>query len=448
MTTSDLLALARSVVERAGPGEQVEACVARGARTSVKAYGGEVESFTSAESYGLGIRVVVDGRQGFAHAGSFDDDVVAETLAEARDNAAFGEPDEFNGLAEPDGVAPVEHDLWNDAVVRFPNDRKIDVALELEAAVKAADPRITGVRTATFADGRGEVALATTTGIAVRSAATSCHVSVSAMADDGRDTTIAAAVDAGRDPEQLDVEGTATEAAARALRLLGGAPVESQRLTVVLEPRLAASLVGIVGGTLTGDRLLKGRSLFAGRVGEQVASPLFTLVDDPTDERSFGADSYDGEGLACRRNVLIEDGVLRRFLHDTYTGRRSGEGSTASAVRGARSTPAVGLQAPAVPPGATPRDELLAAIDTGLLVESLSGLHSGVNPVSGDFSVGAEGMMIRGGELAEPVREVTLASTIQRLLLDVVAAGDDVEWLPGGAGVPTLAIANVSLSGR
>jgi PmbA protein len=448
VTDPALADLARSIVERAAPGEQVEAFVARGARTSVKVYDGDVESFTSAESFGVGIRVIVAGRQGFAHAGSFADDVVADTLAEARDNAGFGEPDEWNGLAEPDGVEPVEHDLWNEAVVRFPNERKIDLALELESAVRGADPRITGVRTATFADGRGEAAVATSTGIALESAATSCHISVSAMADDGTSTAIAGAVDAGRDPELLDVAGTATDASSRALRLLGGAPVESQRLTIVLEPRLAASLVGIVGGTLSGDRLLKGRSLFAGRVGDQVASPLLTLVDDPTDGRSLGADSHDGEGLACRRNVLVDQGVLCGFLHDSYTGRRSGEGSTASAVRGARTTPAVGLQAPAVLPGSTSHDDLLASIDTGLLVESLSGLHSGVNPVSGDFSVGAEGVMIRAGEPAEPVREVTLASTIQRLLLDVVAVGDDLEWLPGGTGVPTIAIANVSLSGR
>jgi PmbA protein len=444
---TDLDVIARRIVDRAQPDEQLEAFVARGARTSVKAYGGEVESFTSAETFGVGIRVIVDGRQGFAHAGSFDDDVVADTLAEARDNASFGEPDEWNGLAVPDGVEAVEQDLWNEAVVRFPNERKIEMALALEAAVRASDPRVTGVRTATFADGRGEAAVATTAGLALESAGTSCHISVSAMAGDGSSTSIAGAVDAGRDPEALDVDQTAADAAERALRLLGGSAVASQRLTVVLEPRLAAALIGVVGGTLTGDRLVKGRSLFAGRVGEVVASPLFTLVDDPTDSRSLGADSHDGEGLACRRNVLIDRGVLVRFLHDSYTGRRSGEGSTASAVRGARSTPGVGLQAPAVVPGSSAPAELLGSIETGLLVESMSGLHSGVNPVSGDFSVGAEGVMIRGGELAEPVREVTIASTIQRLLSDIVAVGDEVEWLPSGTGTPTLAVANVSLSG-
>jgi PmbA protein len=174
---------------------------------------------------------------------------------------------------------------------------------------------------------------------------------------------------------------------------------------------------------------------------------VLTVVDDPTNPASMGADSHDGEGLACRRNVLLDGGVLQGFLHNAYTGRRSGEGSTASAVRGARSMPGVGVHAPALVPGERSHDELVASIDTGLLVQSMSGLHSGVNAVSGDFSVGAEGMMIRGGALAEPVREITIASTLQRLLLGVVEVGSDLEWLPGGSGAATLVIEGVTLSG-
>jgi PmbA protein len=198
---------------------------------------------------------------------------------------------------------------------------------------------------------------------------------------------------------------------------------------------------------LSADIVLKGRSPFADRVGDTIASPLLSFVDDATDARSMAADSHDGEGLATRRNVLIEDGVLRGFLYDSYTGRRAGTASTGSAVRGYRSTPVPGPQALAVAPGSGTHEELLAGIDTGLLVQSMNGLHSGVNAVSGDFSVGAEGLMIRGGALAEPVREITIASTLQRLLLDIRAVGADLEWLPSGSGGVTLVIDDVSLSG-
>jgi PmbA protein len=192
---------------------------------------------------------------------------------------------------------------------------------------------------------------------------------------------------------------------------------------------------------------VKGRSPFADRLDEEIASPLLTLVDDPTDHRSLGADSHDGEGLATRRNVLVEDGVLRGFLLDSYTGRRLGRASTGSAVRGSRSTPSPGVQAMAVAPGAGDLASLTAAHEGALVVRSFTGLHSGVNAVSGDFSVGAEGLLVRDGVAAQPVREVTVASTLQRLLLDITAVGDDVEWLPSGSGVPSVVIGEVALSG-
>ena len=198
---------------------------------------------------------------------------------------------------------------------------------------------------------------------------------------------------------------------------------------------------------MTGDRVLKGRSPFADRLGETIASPLLTLVDDPTDPASLAADSHDGEGLACRRNPLIVDGVLQQFLHNAYTARRAGTVSTGSAARGYRSTPGVGCGALAVRPGSGTLDELVAGVGQGLLVDSMTGFHSGVNAVSGDFSVGAEGRYIRAGEIAEPVREVTIASTLQRMLLGISAVGADLEWLPSGTGSVSLVIDDVALGG-
>ena len=443
----DLVELARGVAERARPGEQIEAYVAEGSTTQVKAYGGETESLTSATSAGIGIRVVVDHRQGFAHAGSFDDDVVAETLADARDNATFGERDEWFGLAEPDGVAPVDQDVWRDGLATFPTADKVELALALERAVLGRDPRVTGVRSAVYADASSQAAVATSTGIRAWGRGTSCWLSVAALADDGTETKIGGGIDVGREPADLDVEVAAVDAVDRAVRLFGARPVPSQRLSIVLEPRMAASIVALAGGTLTGERVLKGRSPYGDRLGQQVASPLFSLVDDPTNPLSLAADSHDGEGLACRPNPLIIDGVLQQFLHNAYTGRRAGTRSTGSAARGYRSTPGVGCGALAVSPGSGTHEELVAGVELGLLVDSMSGFHSGVNAVSGDFSVGAEGRMIRHGQLAEPVREVTIASTLQRLLLGIEAVGADLEWLPSGTGSVTLVIGDVALGG-
>ena len=445
--TTAALALARRIAGAAEPGEEIEAFVSGGSVTRVRVHGGEVESLTQASSAGIGVRVVKDKRQGFAWAASHDEAVAAEALAEARDNAAYAEPDEWVGLASPDGVEPPDVELWRDGLAELTTDRKIELALELEAAVLAGDPRIVGVRTAAWGDGVGEGAVVTSTGIEAWGRATSCNLSVSALAEADGETKTGYGVSVGRAPGDIDLAAAAADAVDRSTRLLGAVQPSSGIVTLVLEPQMAATIFSIVGGMFGGESVLKGRSPFAERVGEVIASPLVFLVDDPTEPLSLGADQHDGEGLATRRVTLIEAGVLQGFLHNTYTGRRAGAVSTASAVRGYRSTPGAGAQALALAPGSGTLDELIAQVDHGVLVQSMSGLHSGVNPTSGDFSVGVEGLLIRNGQRAEPIREATLASTIQRLLLDVRAIGAEREWTPGGTASSPVVIDAVTLSG-
>jgi PmbA protein len=443
----ELLQLAEKVAAEARSGEQVEAYVARGRRTDARAYGGEVESLSQAESAGIGVRVVAGRRQGFAYAGTLEPDAIAEVLAEARDNATFGTDDEHLGLAEPDGAVPADLDLFRPELAEVPTEAKVDLALELERRVKARDPRIKGVRVSMYGDGIGEAAVVTSTGIRAHSRSSRCYLSVQALAVEGDETQIGSGVSVGRTLADLDIDEAAADAADRATRLLGSRKAPSQKLTIVLDPDVTSAFLGIIGGTLNGEAVLKGRSLFANRVGEQVAAPALTFVDDPTNPESLAADAYDDEGLASRRNVLVDGGVLQGYLHNTYSGRRAGTPSTASAVRGYSSTPAVGARALAVRPGTLSQEELLAEVGEGLLVQGVNGLHSGVNPVSGDFSVGATGIMFRRGELAEPVREITIASTLQRMLLDIVAVGGDLDWTPGGTGSVSLAIRDVAVSG-
>jgi PmbA protein len=413
----------------------------------VRAYDGDVESLTQASSAGVGVRVISDHREGFAYAGTLDDAVVLEALAEARDNAQFGEPDEFNGLATPDGVEAAELDLWPEGLTAVPTADKVSMALDLEAATTSRDPRVSAVRVAMYSDALGEGAVATNTGIRAWGRAGTSYLMVQALAQQDGETQIAGGLSVGREVTDLSIDEAADDAVLRSTRLLGSAKPATQRLTLVLEPRMTATVLGLVGGMLNGEAVLKGRSPFGDRVGEAIASPLLTFVDDPTDPRSLGAEAHDGEGLACRRNELVVDGVLQGFLHNSYTGRRSGTASTGSASRGLSTTPGVGAAALAVAPGAGTHEEVLGAVEHGLFVTSMAGLHSGVNPVSGDFSVGVEGLMVKGGELAEPIREATIASTLQRLLLDIAAVGADLEWLPDGTGGVTLVIPDVALSG-
>ena len=446
-TTEDLLAIGDRLVSQANPNEQLEVVIAIENDTEVRAYGGEVEAYSSAKSMGAGIRVICDQRQGFAYAGSLDEAVLAETLAEARDNVSFATPDEYLGLAEPDNTPYSALDLHDSGMLTHSPEEKIKLALELEQAVTSSDSRIIGVESADYSESISAAAIVSTTGIRHSETETNCYISAYSLAQQNGDTQTGFGFSLGRNPHELDVTTAAADAVDRATRLLGAQKPTSQRTKVVLDPWVTAQLLGIIGATLSGEAVLKGRSLFAGRLGEQIANSNLTLVDDPTNPAAFTAGEADGEGLATRRNVLVEAGQLQQFVHNSYTARRCHTTSTASAVRGVSSTPTTGCQALTLLPGKLSQQELCALAGEAVLVQSVSGLHSGVNPVSGDFSTGAEGLRITGGEPAGPLKEFTIASTIQRLLLNIAEVGCDLEWLPMSAAGVSLLIDDITVSG-
>jgi PmbA protein len=444
---SELLRIAERIVAQAASGEQVEAFVSRGGETEVRVYQGEVEHFVAAQSEGIGIRVIRDGRTGFAYAGTLEAAAIDEVLAEARDNQGFGTADEWAALADPDGVPITGQSLWSDTLAEFPTERKIELAKQLERLAGALDSRVR-VDESNYVDAHGEMAVATTTGIRQSGRENGCYVSVSTLADQGDETQTGFGFSVGRTPDEFDLERAAQEASDRATRLLGATKPASGRVTVVLDPFVTAQFLGVISSTLNGEAVVKGRSLFRDRLGEQVASPLFTLIDDPTETRAYTATEVDGEGLAARRNVLIEQGRLERFVHSSYSARRAGTVSTGNAVRGGfAGSPGVGALALQLLPGSRSQAEIVADVGEGLLVQSVTGLHSGVNPISGDFSTGAAGLLIRGGELGPPVREFTIASTLQRMLHDVIEVGGDVEWLPMRSAGMSLVIRDVTMSG-
>ena len=350
-------------------------------------------------------------------------------------------------MAEPDGVPQPELDLYDESVANFATDDKIALALELEKMTAARDPRVMVVESVDFADSVSHGAVVTSKGIRVGGSDSGSYVTATVIAGDEDETQIGFGYSVDRDPAKLDLDHASEMAVDRSTRLLGATKPATERITVVLDPMVTAQFLGIIGSTMSGEAVLKGRSLFADRLGDQVAASSITLVDDPTNPKAFTASEADGEGLATRRNVLIDNGQLGKFVHNSYTGRRLDTASTGNAVRGYTSTPGVGTIALSLVPGERAQADIIAGIDNGVLIQGVAGLHSGVNPVSGDFSTGADGLRIRNGELAEPLREFTIGSTLQRMLLDVIEVGGDIEWLPSSAAGLSLVVADITLSG-
>ena len=449
---SELLELAQLIVGRASGDEHIEAYVTRGTETDVQSYQCAIEKLSTASSAGLSVRILVDtaagARVGSAWAGALDDESISHVLNEARDNLRFASEDEFVAFARPDGVAPTPLTLLDPNFHDTTIDEKIAMAIELERIVRGSDQRIRQVDAANYSDYIASAAIVSTLGISATYDRSGAHLSVEAIATDGDSDQTGWGLSVGRSARDLDIAKAAQDAVMRATRMLGAVKPPSAKTVAVFDPRTTSALLSIIGSALSGEAVVRGRSFFADRVGEKVAASSVTIIDDPTESRHFAASTYDGEGLACRRNQLITHGSLTGFVFDTTSARRAGTTSTGNATRGGISgAVSAGCRALQLEAGQLSQPEILSAVGDGIFVEALQGVHSGVNPISGDFSVGITGLMIRNGQLAEPIREATVASTLQRMLLDVTHVGSDVEWLPGVAAGQTVAIDGISLSG-
>ena len=445
---NDLLGVLDRIVERAGAGEAVEAYGVDETETTIKVYGGEVESLSSARTRGVGIRVIAGERVGYAYSADLDERALAETLEEARVNASVGTPDPANVLPQPQPFEDLPH-LYDPRFAQTTPEAKVDLAIRLEAAARTGDP-IKGIDAAQYGDSDATVALASTTGVRGQYRRCDAFVVVEVLAERDGATTSAYGLDMGRVGTDLDVEAAAAEAVERATRLLGGRKPPSASLPVLLDPYATAAFLGVLASALTADAVQKGRSLFAGKLGETVGPAHLTLVDDGRLIDGPAAAPWDSEGVPCGRTPMIESGVLRGWLHNAYTAAKDSTASTGNARRaGFKAPPGISPTNLFLQPGTEDRDGLMRQAGTAFYCQQILGAHSGANPISGDFSVGAAGVMVRDGVFAEPVREATIASTVPEMLRNLVAVGSDLRFLPfgGGMGGATLLIEGMTLAG-
>ena len=414
----------------------------------IRVYDGEVESLSDAGGRGVGVRAFVDGRSGYAYGTDLSDAGIAEVAGAARAAAEVADPDEHDGLPDDFGATPIDG-LASASLGDWSTERKVDLALAVERAAREREG-VTQVENAVYSDAEASVALANSRGFSAGYEATQAWAYASAFAGEGADLMTGLGVQLGRDPGELDAEGIGAEAAERALALVGARQPESRRCPVVLDAFVAASFIGFIGSMLSADAVQRGRSLFAGREGDEIADGALALVDDATDPGGPSSAPFDGEGSPSRRTPLIGGGRLLSFLFDTRTARKAGRATTGNASRGSyRSPPSVGTTNLVLEPGDEELEGLFRAAGDGLFVTDVAGLHSGVNPVSGTFSVGATGRLIEGGEAGAPVRELTIASDLVSMLKAVREVGSQTRWVPFGGSVkaPPILVAEMAISG-
>ena len=430
--------------------EEAEAYAAEATEREVRVHGGEVESLTAATQRGVGVRAWIGTRVGYAYGTDLSDAGLARISSRAAEGAGVADEDEFAAPPRPGASAGPVDGLSDPSVVDWPTPKVVELALTVERTATEADSRIAGVEQAVYADSTERVAIRSSTGVEGDFEASSAYAFLQALAEGegGRETGLGFGL--GRGPADLDPVAIGSEGAERALAMIGAGKPVSRICPVVLDATVAASFAGVIGGVLGADAVQRGRSPLANRLGEQVASEVLVLSDDGLDPAGLGTSPFDGEGVPRRRTALIEGGYLRNYLHDTYTALRGDTESTGNAGRGGyRSQPGVAPSNLVIGEGGHSFDELVAKAEGGVYVTDVAGLHSGVNPVSGMFSVGAAGREITGGELAGPVREFTIASDLIGMLRRVTATGSEARWVPFGGSVrtPALLVSEMTVSG-
>ena len=455
LTALDLEALAADVVALAvkGGASDAEAVVREGDEFSVNVRMGQVETLKESGSRGLGLRVFLGTRSASASTSDLTPDGIRDLVAGALALAKVTEEDPFTVLPETAEFGSVEGDLhlYFDDVYSLEGPERIEWARRAEAAALAADPRIANSDGGSFDAATGRKVLANSRGFVGGYSTSYAGVSAAPLAMDANGAMQRDGWWSGarRLADLESPESIGKEAARRALRRLGARRVATQRVPIVFAPEVARSLIGSVFEAASGDAIWRGASFLAGRLGEQIAAPSITVVDDnfmllPTGVGGFGSSPFDGEGLPSRRTVVVEAGVLRTYLLNTYSARKLGMKSTHNASRGLAGTPGIGCGNLYLEPGTLTPEEIFAAIPVGLYVTSLMGF--GVNTVTGDYSRGATGMWIENGVLTHAVEEVTIAGNLAEMLRNVTAIGNDLVFR-GSVASPTLRIDGMTIAG-
>ena len=446
MDHSDLAASLLKQV-RARGADAADVIIGEGSEFSVTVRKGEVETLTDAGSKALGIRVFVGKRTATSYTSDFSAPalgrLVEETVAMARvtgEDPASGLPEE---MVPPEAVDLGLHDP---SPASLPTAERIERARRAEAAALSAFPEITNSQGGSYASDEDTVVLANSLGFMGSYRSSSVSLSVVPVAERGAQMERDYWYTTGRGlGDLLAPEEVGRIAAERTIRRLGARQVPTCEVPIVFDPETAAEILGHVFRALSGYSVFRNATFLKGRVGETVASPLLTVVDEGRRPRGLGSRPFDGEGLPTRRNVPLEAGVLRHYLCDSYAARKIGARSTGSARRGVSGGPSVGSANLYFAAGATAPEEIVSGVERGLYVTDLIGF--GVDLVSGDYSQGAAGQWIEKGKLVHPVHEVTIAGNLKQMLQDVDAVGSDLEFR-GSSASPTLRVRRMTVSGR
>ncbi len=450
MSGADLPEIAAGVIKEALElgATDAECTIAEGEEFDANVRLRELETLKQARSRGAGIRVLIGKRTGSSHTSDLTREGIRTMVRSAIELAGVTTEDPHAGLPDVSelGSLPGDLALHCDDVATLDTAHKIELARRAEDASLRFDPRIVNSEGASFDSHLGRRVFANSRGFAGEYRSSYCSLMAVPVAQQGASMERDSWYSMSRSMRGLDSpEETGAMAARRAIRRLGSVKVGTCKVPVVFDPRMARSLVENIFEAVHGAAIYRHESFLDGKLGRKVASEKLTVVDDGTIPGLFGTSPFDDEGVPTRRTVVIENGVLKSYLLNTYAARKLGMRTTGNAARGLAGNAGIGHGNLFIGKGQTSPEQIIAGIQEGFYVVELMGF--GVNIVTGDYSRGAAGMWIRGGEFAFPVSEITIAGNLERMLLDVEAVGSDLEFR-SSAAAPTLLVSEMTVGGR
>lgn len=429
----------------------MEVFYSAGSSLSLKVFQKELDGYSLSESEGLGLRGMYNGKMGYSYTEKVDETSIDLLVKNVKENATVIDSDDeeyiFEGSKEYKKV-----DTFNPKLEEVEEAEKIKFVKQLEEEAFKIDNRIQSVETCVYGDGYGETIMSNTKGLYLHDKSNIAYTYVVVVAKENEDIKTGMAYRTGNDFSKFNPKEIAEEAVKEALSMLGAKSVKSGDYPVVIRNNAAADLLEAFEGIFSAENVQKNLSLLKGKLNEQIGSEKFTLVDDPFMEGGLASRSFDGEGVASKYKKVVDKGVLKTYFHNLKTAKKDGVETTGNASKSSYKS-SVGI-APSnfyVEKGEKTLEEIISSMDKGILITELQGLHSGLNSVSGDFSLAALGYELKDGKIAKAVEQITVAGNYFELLKNIEETGSDLKFgLPGEAyiGSPSLKIKKLAIAGE
>jgi len=427
-------------------GCEAELYLAGGRERGIEMRDGRPETIHESCDEGVGLRLIRQGRMGFAYASGLGPKTLDTLLSQALAQQPHSPADPHRGLpapAEPADEEPLE--LEDPSLLVEPLEAQMPKLRAMEETALQAEPHVKRVLRLGYGESAGETVILNTLGIRAIERGTHCSVGLAISAEKDGQVQIGSGSSSGRFYEGLDFDRAAREGARRASVLIDSKKLPTGRRAVLFDPWVAGEFIEIIAGALSADEVQRGKSLFQGKLGKRVASDRVRIIDDPHRRRGSASSRFDDEGVPTRKKVLIDGGVLKELLFDTYTANKDGRASNGAAGRASyRGTPAPSSSNLYLEPGAMSREELIRDTRDGILVFEVMGMHT-TDPVSGEFSVGLSGIAVENGQLTHGVRGAMLAGNVLQMLERVDAVADDLTFY-GRLAAPTFRVPDLTVA--